>query len=608
MSNQKFEPTAEELKKFEQSFKDPEFKKLFFEYMDEISDPKNKELYERELEQLEREKGNKVRYVKPDPEFCVKTDNGKDKVYINICSSNEIQQANAKKTHGGTNWSIPYSLANGREDHVKGKTVMIYDCVFHPMTIRMSSNAQFKIQIISTAIEGINRQFNVKLDPEYKLLKKTNQGLPQMTMIREKDESLEPTKETSLDFIETLVEQEKREPVKPKTKVPAFKIVHQNKYSDYQKFTNERERQYGARPDALSIRIQVPLLKSLSGVELDINQKSLDLVVPDLYQLHLDLPFPVLEEEGEAKFEKANGLLIVNVPVMTEFATAAEQPGFTELYKDDANEEKESNAQVGENVASDIESLTDNLQAAAIVGSKKDNEAETLEMGPIHNVPAIEEIKEKGSKLQDVAPTIPKPPRFYCHQSLETITFIISVPEVQDLAVECSPTTLKALIQSPYETRYLDLVFPYEFTLYSKNVNSENVCIVLQKKVQELWVDFKVKDGDYQKLTFRTFENVSNVIHVPKNDVVITAKRNHEKVIVNIEKKPKVPAADVSVTPAKANAEDPLASETPIVYATRDIESKPPVEPSHQLAEQLDSLKLEEHEIKFVNNLLFELD
>ncbi|KAJ3323176.1 Protein kintoun [Boothiomyces sp. JEL0866] len=606
MSNQKerFQPTAEELLKFEESFKNPEFKKLFFDYMNEISDPKNKELYEQELEKLEQEKGYKVRYVKPNPEFCIKTDNGKDKVYINICSSPEIQQANAKRATGGTNWSIPYSLAQAREERVKEKTCLVYDCVFHPMTIKMTANPQFKLQVINTAIEGINSQFKVTLNREYKLLKKTSQGLPQMTMIRERDENIQPAKESSLDFIEKLAKQQeqdhKKEPAKAKFKVPAFKIVHQNKYSDYQKFTNERERQYGARPDALSIRIEVPLLKSLAGVELDINQKSLDLVVPELYQLHLDLPFPVLEEEGEAKFEKANGLLIVTVPVIAEVAIAAETPsvGITELAENEHLENDDvvgSDSIIGE-LEKDIKDLDINSKDETETGCIPQKEAKE---NILAKVPLLQKVLNQvhDAKLPKASPTTPKPPRFYCHQSPETITFIISVPEVQDVALETASKTLKALIQSPYETRYLDLILPYEFTIHSKNVNNENVCIVLQKQVQELWEGFQVKDGEYQKLTFRTFENVSNVIHVPKNDVIIAAKRNHEKVIVNIEKNEKVaPPSSKSSLDAAVNNVNFKQEEADKIESEND-----------KVAEKLANLNLEP-KINFVNNLLFELD
>ena len=44
--------TPEEVNKFETAFKDPEFKKMFLEYAQEISDPKNKAESDAYLRQL----------------------------------------------------------------------------------------------------------------------------------------------------------------------------------------------------------------------------------------------------------------------------------------------------------------------------------------------------------------------------------------------------------------------------------------------------------------------------------------------------------------------------------------------------------------------------
>lgn len=101
-----------------------------------------------------------------------------------------------------------------------------------------------------------------------------------MTMIKEKDESLaKPAEETSLEYIEKIAGLkstfEQNNPTittfsdtgaaiaaeKPQTNrlaIPKFKIVHQTSIQDYQKFTGEKERQYGARPDSLVIKIELP--------------------------------------------------------------------------------------------------------------------------------------------------------------------------------------------------------------------------------------------------------------------------------------------------------------------------------------------------------------
>ena len=52
---EKLDLTADEVDKFEAAFKDPEFKKMFMEYAQEISDPKNKAETDAYLRQLEHE-------------------------------------------------------------------------------------------------------------------------------------------------------------------------------------------------------------------------------------------------------------------------------------------------------------------------------------------------------------------------------------------------------------------------------------------------------------------------------------------------------------------------------------------------------------------------
>ena len=47
--------TPEESARFQKSFEDPEFRKLFAEYLDELQDPKNREETEAYITQLEGE-------------------------------------------------------------------------------------------------------------------------------------------------------------------------------------------------------------------------------------------------------------------------------------------------------------------------------------------------------------------------------------------------------------------------------------------------------------------------------------------------------------------------------------------------------------------------
>jgi len=72
-----------------------------------------------------------------------------------------------------------------------------------------------------------------------------------------------------------------------------------------------------SRPKALILTISLPLLSSAHGVDLDVQEKSLSMSREEepKYDLHLELPYPVDEEAGNAKFDKSTKSLIVTLPI-----------------------------------------------------------------------------------------------------------------------------------------------------------------------------------------------------------------------------------------------------------------------------------------------------
>ena len=74
---------------------------------------------------MEQERGNDIRWVKPAAGFVVKSKivESKQKAFINICTSPEIQAASYTLAGKGQQWSIPYSLSQPREDKDKGKVI-----------------------------------------------------------------------------------------------------------------------------------------------------------------------------------------------------------------------------------------------------------------------------------------------------------------------------------------------------------------------------------------------------------------------------------------------------------------------------------------------------
>ena len=55
MDRKKIDMTDEEKSRFAEAMKKPEFKKLFFEYMDEISDPQNRKAHAEAILQYEQQ-------------------------------------------------------------------------------------------------------------------------------------------------------------------------------------------------------------------------------------------------------------------------------------------------------------------------------------------------------------------------------------------------------------------------------------------------------------------------------------------------------------------------------------------------------------------------
>lgn len=202
--------------------------------------------------------------------------------------------------------------------------------MFHSKTLsKCASDSRFKELIISTAIEGIEKQFKTVLDKKYKLPKLKVKGVIPSTVIRVKKESKEEiiTKaETSSEYLAKILENQKNvkyedtkdvkmQGKKAENKIPEYTIVHQGVISDYTDFTNAREKS-GTRPDVLLLKVKLPKVESISQIELDTFEKCVELIVPGIYEVQISLPFSVVHDEGTAKFDKVTKELSVSLPVI----------------------------------------------------------------------------------------------------------------------------------------------------------------------------------------------------------------------------------------------------------------------------------------------------
>lgn len=144
----KMEFSPDESQKFRKAFDDPEFRKLFSQYMDDLQDPNHRAETETYISQLEKEDKvpNGKELVRPDPVFVAKTkkvvsDGMGDKIFMNIVQSDKISPPTSTKSAEGTNWSLPYSLGPPHMEKDKNDSnATCFDCCFHPEAIKLGQN------------------------------------------------------------------------------------------------------------------------------------------------------------------------------------------------------------------------------------------------------------------------------------------------------------------------------------------------------------------------------------------------------------------------------------------------------------------------------------
>jgi dynein assembly factor 2 len=363
--------TTDEMNRLAEAMKKEEFRKLLVEYAEEISDPKNRQLYEEEITKLEQERGSNVVFIHPEPGYCIKTtQDGQKKCFINISKNANIEKPTSHrgdKSNQGANglmWSIPHTCSQPRPDtDNSGKNeCVVYDVVFHPDAYRMGeTNNRFDQLLKDSAFETIETNFKVKLDrANAKVLKNMKfKGRPAASIIRTKASKAElnETKKPAIesknndDMIGDMIDKLKHdymnaqaaqtkpaqpEQKKPVTKklveevpvesvdaaskytVPTYKIVHRGT-ADIHDFSAQLDNTIvtNTRPKELAISIDLPLCKSSADLILDIFEKRLYLESNEPnYKLDLPLSHPVNEKEAKAKFDKSKRCLNVTLPVL----------------------------------------------------------------------------------------------------------------------------------------------------------------------------------------------------------------------------------------------------------------------------------------------------
>ncbi|SBT87972.1 PIH1 domain-containing protein, putative [Plasmodium malariae] len=162
----------EEKEKFHKAFRQHEFRMLFDEYFDEISDKKyrkEKEDYLLSLYFKGELKKDQI-LIKPIEAFCVKTkilysNHTNQRLFLNICSHEGIHSISFGDISRGE-VNIPYSLSQIRPDK-QGNNVccLTIDCCVNPLTVNVTRNYN---EILNFLLEDVcvNIEKNIMKDKE----------------------------------------------------------------------------------------------------------------------------------------------------------------------------------------------------------------------------------------------------------------------------------------------------------------------------------------------------------------------------------------------------------------------------------------------------------
>ena len=101
---------------------------------------------------------------------------------------------------------------------------------------------------------------------------------------------------------------------KPLIKTPQFSLTYSNTV-DYQNFVTSSTEVPSTRPTHIKLKVELPGVKSASLINIDTTREAISLEVEGLYSLKIDLKIPVLDQKGEAKFDKKNSILNISIPV-----------------------------------------------------------------------------------------------------------------------------------------------------------------------------------------------------------------------------------------------------------------------------------------------------
>ena len=227
----------------------------------------------------------------------------------------------------------------------------MYDVIFHPNVLKKAAgNYQFREMVNLTALDGLEKFFDIKLDrkrlrfPKLKFKGSSHASVVRRPMTEDEkkayhqkypdnlssekaeskkqyeknleDEESIPKKASEIisEKLEKSSIQDHKNDEKTNTLQPKYVIKYRYEQRDLPRESGESD---PCRPTTMVVEISLPEMSSAKGIDLDVLEHLLTLEssLPVAYKLVLKLPYPVHDDQGSAKFDKSLHTLAVTLPV-----------------------------------------------------------------------------------------------------------------------------------------------------------------------------------------------------------------------------------------------------------------------------------------------------
>ena len=271
--------------------------------------------------------------VTPLPGFVAKTrsaTNQGNKVFINVCQSEHVDKP-APVSNGENveevQMRIPMSLGPPREDLDKsGEVCTVYDVVFHPEAVDGAlKEAEFRSFVMQLTLYQIQQKYKDELseDMTFPKVRGNYKGIAPLPQFMRKKGTPPPPPPGSAEAEAAAVAAKEGEdtatggnpkPLVEEMAPPAVESLPAPSYSVEPRQLNATDTATAspdARPDGLSLKAHLPLVTDASTIEVGVHAEVIEIVVPSMYALTVQLPQVVKQPPLSVRFETGRRILSI---------------------------------------------------------------------------------------------------------------------------------------------------------------------------------------------------------------------------------------------------------------------------------------------------------